>query len=358
VERVVAGIWCEVLGVEAAGPDDDFFALGGHSLLAMKLIHDVNEALGVELSVRSLLLDPTLGALVREAESAGGDAAEPDPPAEPERGEQPTRHPPLVPIRPEGALPPLFLVAGGMGGEQELLVYARLTRYLDPEQPFYGLRARGVDDLVEPHESVEAMAAEYLEEIRRVQPHGPYYLSGGCVGGVVAFELAQQLRAAGEEVATLVLIDSNYPTRPRMMRTQLVNLWQDILPPEVGRPPGIGGAVTRLKARIRLVREPSEEQALGMRRSAIGNRYLRRLLRYRPQPYDGALTFIACEDREVEAGRVWDGLASGGVEIRYVPGDHFSHLREHVDSTAACLDDCLRLAREGRANGDRGVSRA
>jgi amino acid adenylation domain-containing protein len=357
-EAVVAGIWCEVLGVESAGPDDDFFALGGHSLLAMKLIHDVNEALGVELTVRSLLMDPTLGALVREVESAGGDEATADPPAMPDTGEQPTRHPPLVPIRPEGALPPLFLVAGGMGGEQELLVYARLTRYLDPQQPFYGLRARGVDDLVEPHESVEAMAAEYLEEIRRIQPHGPYYLSGGCVGGVVAFELAQQLRAAGEEVATLVLIDSNYPTRPRMMRTQLVNLWQDILPPEVGRPPGIGGAVTRLKARFRLVREPTEEQRLGMRRSAIGNRYLRRLLRYRPQPYDGGLTFIACEVREVEAGRVWDDLAADGVEIHYVPGDHFSHLREHVDSTAACLDECLRVARDARANGDSGAAPA
>jgi thioesterase domain-containing protein len=243
-----------------------------------------------------------------------------------------------------------------MGGEQELLVYARLTRHLDPEQPFYGLRARGVDDLVEPHESVEAMATEYLNEIREIQPHGPYYLSGGCVGGVVAYELAQQLRAAGEEVATLVLIDSNYPTRPRMMRTQLVNLWQDILPPEVGRPPGIGGAITRLKARVRLVREPSEEQRLGMQRSAIGNRYLRRLLNYRPRPYDSSLTFIACDIREVEAGRVWRDLASAGLEVRYVPGDHFSHLREHVASTAACLDDCLRVARERRAGVETRVS--
>jgi amino acid adenylation domain-containing protein len=358
VERVVAGIWSEVLGVEAAGPEDDFFALGGHSLLAMKLIHDVNEALGVELTIRSLLVEPTLGALIGEVEKARGNGAAPAPVEEPpvpaveppvmERS--PTRHPPLVPIRPQGDLPPLFLVAGGMGGEPELLVYARLTRYLDPAQPFYGLRARGVDDVVEPHDSVEAMATEYLNEIRQVQPHGPYYLSGGCVGGVVAYELAQQLRAAGEEVATLVLIDSNYPTRPRMMRNQLVNLWQDILPPEVGSPPGIRGAVTRVKARIRLVREPSEEQRVGMRKSAIGNRYLRRILRYRPRPYEGSLTFIACENREVDdAARVWRDLA-GGLEVRYVPGDHESHLGDHVATTAACLDDCLRTAREARSD--------
>ena len=345
-EQVIAGIWAEVLGVEGAGPDDDFFASGGHSLLAMKLISDVNEALGVELTVRSLLVDPKLGALVEEVERAGGNgAAPPAPPAE-----STTRHPTLVPIRPEGDLPPLFLVAGGMGGEQELLVYARLTRHLDPRQPFYGLRARGVDDLVEPHESVEAMATEYLEEIRRIQPRGPYYISGGCVGGVVAFELAQQLRADGEEIDVLVLIDSNYPTRPRMMRNHLVNLWRDILPPEVGRPPGIGGAITRARARLRVLREPSEEQRTGMRRSAIGNRYLRRILRYRPRPYDGKLTFIACENREVDdAARVWRDLAAGGLDVHYVPGDHYSHLRDHAATTAACLDDCLRNARLQRS---------
>jgi thioesterase domain-containing protein/acyl carrier protein len=354
----VAGIWAEVLGVDAADTEDDFFASGGHSLLALRLIHDVNEALGVELTVRSLLVEPTLGALVREVEGAReGESGAPSPTAQPPvspppDGEHPTaptasKHPPLVPIRPEGDVTPLFLVAGGMGGEAELLVYARLARYLRPSQPFYGLRARGVDDLVEPHESVEAMAAEYLEEIRKVQPHGPYFISGGCVGGVVAFELAQQIRAAGEEIALLVLIDSNYPTRRRMMRNHLVGLWQDTLPPEVGRPPGLRGAATRVRARVRVMRTPSEEQRIGMRKSAIGNRYLRRILRYRPEPYEGKLTLIACTDREVEdAARIWRELAAGGLEIRYVPGDHFTHIRDHASTTAACLDDCLQVARE------------
>jgi amino acid adenylation domain-containing protein len=357
--EVVAGIWTDVLGVEAAGPEDDFFALGGHSLLAMKLIHDVNEAFGVELTVRSLLVEPTLDALVREVEEALADgiatpaqSAEPAPPtgAETAAPAPPAQHPPLVPIRPEGELPPLFLVAGGMGGEQELLVYARLTRYLDPDQPFYGLRARGVDDLVEPHESVQAMAAEHLEEIRKVQPRGPYYISGSCVGGVVAFELAQQLRAAGEEVPILILIDSNYPTRPRMIRNQLANLWSDSLPPGVVRPEGVRGMAVRARDRARVLFSPTEEQRVGMRRSAIGNRYLRRILAYRPQPYGGKLTFLACEDREVEdAARVWKDVAAAGLEVRYLPGDHYSHLRDHAATTATTLDECLRRAREDRA---------
>ena len=267
-------------------------------------------------------------------------------------------HPPLVPIRAEGSLPPLFLVAGGMGGEQELLVYARLTRYLDPDQPLYGLRARGVDDLVEPHESVEAMAAEHLEEIRKVQPTGPYYLSGSCVGGVVAYELAQQLRAGGEDVPVLILIDSNYPTRPRMIRNQVVSLWKDTLPPGVARPGGLRGVAARTQDRARVLFSPTEEQRIGMRRSAIGNRYLRRILRYRPEPYQGKLIFLACEEREVsDAARVWKDVAAGGLEVRYLAGDHYTHLREHAGTTAATLDDCLRQAREKRGSKPAGARR-
>jgi amino acid adenylation domain-containing protein len=344
IEKVVAGIWVGVLGVEAAGPEDDFFASGGHSLLAMKLIHDVNETLGVELTVRALLVEPTLGALVQQVERA--------------REQTSVGRSLLVPMRSNGDLPPLFLVAGGMGGDQELLVYVSLARHLAPDQPFYGLRARGVDDLVEPHESVEAMAAEHLEEIRKVQPRGPYYLSGSCVGGVVAYELAQQLRAAGEEIPVLVLIDSNYPTRPRMIRNQVINLWRDTLPPGVVRPDGLRGVAARAQDRARVLFSPTEEQRIGIRRSMIGNRYLRRILRYRPEPYPGKLIFLACEEREVEdAVRGWKDLAAGGLEVRYLPGDHYTHLRDHVATTAAMLDDCLRHAREEH-DGTKGVPTA
>ena len=86
-----------------------------------------------------------------------------------------------------------------------------------------------------------------------------------------------------------------------------------------------------------------------MRRSAIGNRYLRRILAYRPQPYDGKLTFLACEDREVEdAARVWKDVATAGLEVRYLHGDHYTHLREHAATTAGTLEECLRRAREDR----------
>src|SRR5262249_50852555 len=118
---------------------------------------------------------------------------------------------PLLPLRQSGPKPPFFLVAGGFGGEAELLVYARLTRFLDHRRPFYGLRARGVDDLVDPHKTVEAMAAEHIGEIRQIQPCGPYFIGGSCSGGVVALEIARQLHQRGEAVASLILVDSSFP---------------------------------------------------------------------------------------------------------------------------------------------------
>src|SRR5262249_58686003 len=164
-----------------------------------------------------------------------GRAAKLPPPSAQKNGGGRGLSPPLAPLRLGGNKPPFFLVAGGFGGEDELLVYARLARYLDSQRPFYGLRARGVDELVEPHETVERMAAEHVREIRAVQPHGPYFIGGSCVGGVVAFEIAQQLRARGETIGSLVLIDSQFPTRLGILKTRLRNFWQNALLPFLRR---------------------------------------------------------------------------------------------------------------------------
>jgi thioesterase domain-containing protein len=236
----------------------------------------------------------------------------------------------VVPLWRGEGLPPFFMAVGGVGGEAELLVYAGLARHLDPRQPFYGLRARGVDDLVDPHESVEAMAAEHRQEIRKLQPRGPYYLGGSCMGGMVAFELARQLRAEGEEVALLLLLDSPFPSRLRLMLNRVVNYWRN----------------TREHG-LRAMLKPTDEQRIGHRKTAIGNRYFGRMLRYRPQPYDGKLTLVACaERRRSDPARVWREVVGGSLEIHEIPGDHYSHLRDHVATTAACLDECLRRARQ------------
>ncbi len=121
------------------------------------------------------------------------------------RGGRPTAWSPLVAIKPEGTKPPLFLVHAAGG---HVLFYRDLARHLDPEQPVFGLQARGLDKTQTHHDRVEAMAAYYLMAMRVHQPAGPYYVGGSSFGGLVAFEIAQQLRAQGEDVGLVALMDT------------------------------------------------------------------------------------------------------------------------------------------------------
>jgi thioesterase domain-containing protein len=231
-------------------------------------------------------------------------------------------------------------VAGGYGGEAELLVYARLARYLDSQRPFYGLRARGVDDLVEPHHTVEQMAAEHVGEIRTIQPQGPYFIGGSCVGGVVALEIVQQLHDQGEPIASLVLVDSHFPTWQRMLWSRLRDLWRNEVLPLLRR-----GSRAALRERFQLLFAPTHEQKIGRRKVRLGRKYLRHILRYKPRPYPGRLTLLVCEDHKTrDPARVWRDLAGGGLDIHYLPGNHFTHLREHAQVTAARIDASLDAA--------------
>jgi amino acid adenylation domain-containing protein len=329
LEAVVAGVWAPVLGIESPGLDDSFFDLGGHSLLALRLIHDLNVALGLELPVRLLFTDPTIAGLARaiETELAA-------------RFGRSRRYEPLVPLKPGGDRTPFFLVAGGVGGENELIVYAGLARYLDARRPFFGLRARGIDELVEPHDGVEQMAEEYTREIRRVQPEGPYTIGGSCVAGVVALEMAQQLRRAGQEVRTLVLIDSFIPRWSRFMRNQLVDFWSNRLRPDLKRARADGLIKFAREWRRRRV-DPSPDEQLADRQIRIMRTYLARLTAYEPGPYAGHVVLLRAAHTDVEESRRWRSVATGRFDMHDIPGDHFSHLRDYAKATATALESCL-----------------
>ncbi|MBV9108446.1 MAG: amino acid adenylation domain-containing protein, partial [Gemmatimonadetes bacterium] len=190
-EIELADVWREVLGAERVGATDDFFALGGHSLLAVKLVARIRQRFGRELPLAELFRSRTLRALAAAIDSSGVDAWSP-----------------LVALHAGGARPPIFCVhpAGGT-----VFRYEDLSRHLGADQPFYGLQARGVSDAADPLTSVEEMADLYLGAIRDAFPQGPYVLAGWSAGGVIAYEMARRLRAGGEEVPFVVLLDTHAP---------------------------------------------------------------------------------------------------------------------------------------------------
>ncbi|MFB6438443.1 condensation domain-containing protein [Streptomyces sp. NPDC056411] len=187
-------IFAEVLGMDEVEDWEDFFDLGGHSLLGMRLLSRVREQVGVELSLQTLFKAPTPAALAEHLQRTADD--------------DPLR--PLIPLRATGNKLPLFCVHPGAGIGW---AYSGLLRHIAPDRPLHALQAHGLDGVRQPAATVEAMAAAYIDHLRAVQPHGPYHLLGWSFGGVVAQEMAIRLREAGEEVATLALLDA-YPVGP------------------------------------------------------------------------------------------------------------------------------------------------
>jgi thioesterase domain-containing protein/acyl carrier protein len=193
LEETLCRLFADVLAVPDVGPDDDFFALGGDSLTATRLAGRVAATLGGEVSVRDLFEAPTVAALAQRLGSAPGTG-----PLEV-----------LLPLRTGGSQPPLFCVHAGFGVGWS---YIGLARHLPPDRALYALQARSLSQPDQPAASIPAMAADYLDQIRTVQPSGPYHLLGWSFGGVVAHEMAVQLQADGETVSLLGLLDA-YPAQ-------------------------------------------------------------------------------------------------------------------------------------------------
>jgi thioesterase domain-containing protein len=191
-ERRVVGCFEKVLGVSPVGAEDDFFALGGHSLLAVSLLAELERVGRRRLPLSLVFEAPTPRGL---AARLGSDVPR-------------SRWDNLVPLKPEGSRPPLFVVAAGDGN---IVGFAPLARQLSAAQPLYALQPSGLDGRRPLDRGIEAMADRYIEALRRVQPHGPYLLAGRCNGATVAYEMAQRLRAAGEEVPLLATLDSDPP---------------------------------------------------------------------------------------------------------------------------------------------------
>jgi amino acid adenylation domain-containing protein/FkbM family methyltransferase len=189
-------VWEELLGIEPIGIDEDFFKLGGHSLMAARLAAWIRAKLGVEISLAALFVTPTIEAMAR--------AIRDDPSG--------VRSSSIVALRAEGRRLPFFCVhpAGG-----NVVCYAELARHVGEDQPFYAIEAPALTGREAPMLTIEEMAERYIRQVREIQPSGPYLLGAASMGGVIIFEMARRLLAAGEEVPLVAMFDSWAPSLGR-----------------------------------------------------------------------------------------------------------------------------------------------
>ena len=342
-ERRLVAIWEAVFGVRPIGVTESFFDLGGHSLMAVRLVARIKAAFGREVPLAALLAEPTIEALARRLERRTPAAA----------------WSPLVPIQPAGARLPLFCVHAGGGS---VMGYHPLARHLGPDQPLFGLEARGLDDdAVELSTDVADMARHYVAAVREERPHGPYALGGHSFGGIVAFEMARQLLAAGETVALLALIDawrapgSGAPTAEDRamlasgfahdlgvsidhMRVSWDHMWS--LPPA----DQVGYALDVALSQRLLPPEVSVAQV--RRYLQLHVTHIEAMRRYTPAPIACPIALIRASEAVSLAPRDpalgWDELTTAGLQVLPVPGNHFTILREpHVQIVAERLRACL-----------------
>ncbi|MFI1799468.1 amino acid adenylation domain-containing protein [Streptomyces sp. NPDC020379] len=352
-ERTLAEILGELLQLPAVGVHDNIFDLGGTSLTAMRLVVLIEQRYGSNIPLSEFVASPTVAELAERLRGGGAVSA----------------FDPLVPIRAAGDKRPMFFVHP-MGGN--VLCYLRFTPHLPEDQPLYALQAAGSDAGTEPLRSVPEIAASYVEAIKRVQPSGPYAIGGWSFGGFVAFEMARQLRAAGEEIASLVLLDTTAlnPGRRRPAGDDALLTWffWELLwlqrggasPEEI-----IPGRLATLEEKFDFIAQLAvDEGVLPAGSSGVIVRRLfhvyeanwRAAFAYRPEVVEQDMTLIhameplppvldtmhtAIESLHRDPTNGWRERTTGHLNVIDVPGDHLTLMEEpfvkHVVETVTAL---------------------
>ncbi|MBE9185299.1 amino acid adenylation domain-containing protein [Microcoleus sp. LEGE 07076] len=366
-ESTLAQIWATILNTEPVGIDDNFFDLGGDSLLAIRLINEINQQFERELPLSALFLNPTIEGLADSLSS----------------GTKSLEWSPLVAIKPGGKKPPFFCVHPIFG---VIFPYCELAFKLGENQPFYGLQPKGIDGESSPLTRIEDMAADYIAALRTVQPKGPYFLGGWSFGGLVAFEMAQQLLAAGDEVALLAVLDTLAPVAANkpsvwdgckfILTTVSRSIWPFIvdyfrLVAAAENVVQVGGIVGRFPKLNKLLNWTAhfwhgwnwkqavmvsilsrESKEHNWRELAIPSMFTvfgansQATLSYVPKIYPHRITLFRSGEKlstsQQDPTLGWSELTTEQVEVIRVPGNHLTMLRKpNVEVLARQLKYCL-----------------
>ncbi|MCX6520258.1 MAG: SDR family NAD(P)-dependent oxidoreductase [Actinobacteria bacterium] len=363
IEEALVEMWQELLGVSTVGVLDSFFDLGGHSLIAVRLFSKVRKQFSVDFPISVLFEAPTVEACANLIRAAIGTPAESSDGTSSEVtvADRP-RFKYLVPMHTGGGGPnlPFFLVAGMFGN---VLNLRHLANQIGGDRPFYGVQARGLYGGDVPHETFEEMATDYLQEIRTVQPHGPYLLGGFSGGGIAALEMARQLREVGEETILLAMLDTPLPQGPELTKQDKVQMHLQNLKRE-----GVRYPIDWVKGRLAW-REVARRRKLGivdesaegeLHSSEIEAAFYRAIARYQVRHHPGTVTLfrpklspthvfgpdrmINRDKRFIYADNGWTSY-SDRVDVFEMPGDHDSMVLEpNVRVLAAKMRDQIVAA--------------
>ena len=344
ISRIVAQVWEEVLHTPVRSPDDDFFEAGGDSLKSITFVMELERALDLELPLTVITEAPTFAGLCEALNE-----------------HRPTAYIPLVPLKAGAGLPPVFLIHDVGGSVAGLFPVARRMTYTGA---VIGIQARGLAGEESPHVTVEAMADEYLRQVKACQPDGPYYLCGYSFGGLVAFEMARRLWQSGDRVGLVGLFDTRMSPRRwpllcwlSLVRRRIVRFAAAASAAPVQTwPAAVSRAVSQVFDNLQSYSTPVAPDGLSLpgflkyargRVLQVGVSALIASARYRPGFYPGELTVFTPEEREPGLPSIqsmW-GKHARALSIVETAGNHSTMLSaSHADSTASTLTRFLPRA--------------
>ncbi len=333
-ELEIAKIWEQLFGRSPISVTENFFEIGGTSVLAVKMLALIDERLNCNLPPATLLKNPTIEALAKvtsnEQEASNWSA--------------------LVPLRTKGKKPPIFCMHAGGG---HIYFYYALSKYLSEDQPIYSMQPIGLDGVSAYHQNIKEMAADYIKEIKSVQPEGPYALLGTCFSNAVCLEIAHQLKENGESISSFIVVDSGgrelgkrvripSPVPPVGWRLKrFVNLEFKQAKDAVMKK--ISKRMEKLEKKWIILTESKQEKRLREMKQHLGKLYED----YYWKPCQQRVTLIRSSEFNNDPNKNfhlerWGALAEGGLDIHVVEGHHETLFEEpEVQNLAAKLQECL-----------------